>query len=212
MHVFCDESGGTGRDDSLFLVAAVALTAGEATRIMKSFRKATGLRGEVKGSRLTLDQRSLFFDLVKRSGTPAISVAYCSGMLPLGNWALGAVKDADLWAELVIESTLHLGTPSAMSLYADRRYHGAQARSLQECIGASITNQTRSNSFPVHFVDSRDHDGVQIADVVANTAYREILHRETVEAFTDLRQHRRLAVEPIQLKARRPYWLEPALA
>ena len=211
MHVFCDESGGTGRDDSLFLVAAVPLSADEATRIMKKFRKATGLRGEVKGSRLSAGERMTFFELLDRSPVSKVSVVYCRGMDPLGNWALNAMAGHDLWAELIVESTLWLGAGSTISISADQRYSGAKQRGVQEAITAGVAGRTRANRVMVQFIDSQSSDGVQIADIIANTAYREIPFRVTREGSLISAAAAKVEIRPVELPAKRPHWLEPAL-
>ncbi|WP_264656470.1 DUF3800 domain-containing protein [Azospirillum canadense] len=208
MHIFCDESGGTGRDDSLFLVAAVALSADEATRIMKKFRKATGLRGEVKGSRLTDKHRKIFFDLLDRSPWPQASVVFCRGLDQIGSWALAALDDHELWAELVIESTLWLGERSTIAISADRRYNGARQHGVHDSIVAGLSGRTRANRVTVQFVDSQASDGVQIADIIANTAYRDIPTLWIGEKSERSSTTAKIAIRPVELKARRPQWLE----
>lgn len=213
MHVFCDESGGTGRDDSLFLVAAVALTAREATHIMKSFRKATGLRGEVKGSRLTDKDRKIFFDILDRSPLSKASVVFCRGLDRLGSWALSALEDHELWAELIVESTLWLGETPTMTVSADQRYSGARQHGVHNSIVAGISGRTRANRVTVQFVDSQASDGVQIADIIANTAYREIPALWIGDLWVEERPERlaataKVEIRPLELKARRPRWLE----
>lgn len=215
MHAFCDESGGTGRDDALFLAAAAPLSAAEATRLMKRFRKAAGLSGEVKGSRLTAAARSVFFDLLGRCAAPAFGVVYCSGLDPLGNWALGALPEQDLWAELMIESALALadgsdGPSASLSLSIDRRYHGRRARLAQAAIAAATAARSGANGATVQFIDSESSDGIQVADVLANTAFRALSGREDCDAFRSLEREGRLRLRRVALATRRPPWLDPA--
>ncbi|MFC5315860.1 DUF3800 domain-containing protein [Azospirillum rugosum] len=212
MHVFCDESGGTGRDDSLFLTAAAPLSADEAARVMKKFRKATGMRGEIKGSRLTFNQRDLFFDLLNSSTDTPIGVAYCDGHSPLGNWALGSIKEQDLWAELLIESVLLIGEGNFITVSADRRYHGSQARRLQDHVSSSIANNVGANRVQVQFVDSENSNGVQIADIVANTVYRMLRGGNFSADILRWMPEQKFAIRPLELKTKRPHWLEPAMA
>lgn len=212
MHVFCDESGGTGRDDSLFLTAAAPLSADEAARVMKKFRKATGMRGEIKGSRLTFKQRNLFFDLLNSSTDAPIGVAYCDGHSPLGNWALGSIKEQDLWAELLIESVLLIGKGNFITVSADRRYHGSQAHRLRDHIGTSIANIVGANRVQVQFVDSENSNGIQIADIVANTVYRILAGKEFLEDILTWIPEQKFVIRPLALKTKRPHWLESAMA
>lgn len=213
MHVFCDESGGAGRDDSLFLAVAVPLAADRAARLMKSFRKATGLRGEVKGSRLSDRDRALFLDLLGRNAVPAATAVVCSGHDPLGNWAIGALDEQELWAELMVECSLPLGTGAAsLAVTVDRRYHGSQGQRAQRRIAAALANRSGANRITVQFVDSAASDGVQIADILANTVYRDLTAARARRGFAEGLAAGLVAVRPLELKDRRPHWLEPATA
>ena len=79
MQIFCDESGGIDPTTDLFLAAAVAIPPNGATRLLKSFSKATGRKGrEVKGHRLTLEQGRVFFDLLCREDDLGSTVVSCS--------------------------------------------------------------------------------------------------------------------------------------
>lgn len=213
MHVFCDESGGVGKDDEVFLAAAVPLTAGEATRIMKTFRKATGLRGEVKGSKLHSPQRRLFFDIIGKSAAPAMSLVYCSRSNPIGSWAFASMTEHELWSDLISESIIQLGRGSAINASVDRRYHGTQARQAQSSIVAAVTCATRANQVSVQFTDSQASDGIQVADIVANTFYRGLKHKtELMEFLLKRGATQKLFLEHIRLDTKRPRWLELSTA
>ena len=75
-----------------FLVAAIAMLATDATRLLKSFRKAAKWpRGEeIKGHTLSSTQREIFFDLLQRAMIESITVT-CSRRDPAGGWAMGAL-------------------------------------------------------------------------------------------------------------------------
>jgi len=102
MHLYCDESGGT-KARGVFLVAAVRLEPSVARRAIKSFRKATGWEGEVKGHRMNSGQQRILFDLAF-AAPAAAAVVVCDARTPLGGWAVGAQTEADLYPELVIEA------------------------------------------------------------------------------------------------------------
>ena len=65
MPIYCDESGGVGR--GVMTLAAVDIAAEEADALLGRFRAVTGYLGELKGSRIDLAERALFFELLKDS-------------------------------------------------------------------------------------------------------------------------------------------------
>src|SRR3546814_4216403 len=61
MTIYCDESGGLNAGAMTF--AAVMLTPEVAAAIHARFRAVTGLRGELKGSRISLTERAYLLEL-----------------------------------------------------------------------------------------------------------------------------------------------------
>ena len=108
VQVFCDESGGSDPANTAFLVAAVAISTADATRLVKSFRKAAGITGEVKGNKLSLAQRATFFGLLSRQTDAASAVIVCSRLDPIGGWAMGALPEAELYSHMLAEACLAL--------------------------------------------------------------------------------------------------------
>ncbi|MBF0304350.1 MAG: hypothetical protein HQL41_01680 [Alphaproteobacteria bacterium] len=108
MHIFCDESGGTDPANGIFLVSAAAVAHNDAKTLMRRFRKATGLGGEIKGHRLTPEQRRMFFGELQKIGTAVAVSTTCSRQNQLGGWAMAALDEADLRTQLVIESCAQL--------------------------------------------------------------------------------------------------------
>lgn len=104
IQVFCDESGGSDRANDTFLVAAVACVPAEAEQLLRRFRSAARIKGEVKGTRLTLEQRTLFFDLLTKR-TQAVSVVVtCVRSSQVGGWAMGELREIDLYSHLLTEA------------------------------------------------------------------------------------------------------------
>src|SRR3546814_6273332 len=66
MTIYCDESGGLNTGVMTF--AAVMLTPDTAAAIHARFRAVTGLRGELKGSRISLTERAYLLELFDRAG------------------------------------------------------------------------------------------------------------------------------------------------
>ena len=66
MTIYCDESGGLNADAMTF--SAVMLTPKAAADIHARFRSVTGLRGELKGSRISVVERAYLLELFDRAG------------------------------------------------------------------------------------------------------------------------------------------------
>ncbi|MGL3820750.1 DUF3800 domain-containing protein [Sphingopyxis sp. R3-92] len=167
MTIYCDESGGLNAGAMTF--SAVMLTPQAATAIHDRFRSVTSLRGELKGSRISIVERAWLLELFDRAGGRA--------------WV--AVADRDTLAQAQ-GGTL----PSDLALYAallnlavgrwlpetggvctdvvidDGRYDAKILSKVREEIQASLGQWGRAS-----LADSRRSDGVQIADVIANSLF-----------------------------------------
>src|SRR3546814_16403905 len=66
MTIYCDESGGLNAGAMTF--AAVMLTPEVAAANHARFRSVTGLRGELKSSRISLTERAYLLELFDRAG------------------------------------------------------------------------------------------------------------------------------------------------
>lgn len=82
--VFCDESGGCDAASAVFLAVAVAISTADAARLLKSFRKATEVEGEVKGHRLDLKRRAVFLDLLAEEPGVVSAAVACSRLDAVG--------------------------------------------------------------------------------------------------------------------------------
>lgn len=167
MTIYCDESGGLNAGAMTF--SAVMLTPQAAAAIHDRFRSVTGLRGELKGSRISIVERAWLLELFDRAGGRA--------------WV--AVADRDTLAQAQ-GGTL----PSDLALYAallnlavgrwlpetggvctdvvidDGRYDAKILSKVREEIQAGLGRWGRAS-----LADSRRSDGVQIADVIANSLF-----------------------------------------
>ena len=146
--VFCDESGGSDAANAVFLTAAVAISPANATRLLKSFRKATGVTGEIKGHRLTLAQRTVFLDLLARQPNAVSAVVACSRLDAVGSWAMGVLPEVELYRHLLAEACVALpGLDAAghLTVTPDRpRYKKAQI----EPVRASLTRGSATEFWP----------------------------------------------------------------
>jgi hypothetical protein len=80
MPIYCDESGGIGR--GVMTLAAVSISAEAANDVLTRYRKATGLVGELKGSRIDLEERAMLFDLLESADWHATVGIAISALTP----------------------------------------------------------------------------------------------------------------------------------
>lgn len=215
MQIFCDESGGADPTNEVFLTAAVVLPTGDAARLLKSFHKAARWDGEVKGNRLTPEQRRLFFDLLRKQSELGSVVVSCGRRDPLGGWAMGALHEPELYGHLLQEACLSLVGSDARSVTITPdggRYKKAEL----SIIGAHLEEAVRESAAPaskvtVSFENSASLPGLQVADVVANTAFQALGSTAGSELagnlLEPLRASGRLTLRHVELVGRRPTWL-----
>ncbi len=184
MPIFCDESGGVGRN--AMTLAAVAIATDAAEELVARFRAQTGLSGELKGSRIDLAERSLFFELFGASVGSAVVGFSTVALRPQPGEDRGDV-DRRIYVRLLDEAISVLLSETggcATVVIDDGRYAPATlglirddlAAMLGPCGHAALELSHRSA-------------GLQIADVIANTMFNR--------AFPSARQHHFIAiVEP----------------
>lgn len=216
MQIFCDESGGTDPANELFLAAAVVLPASGATRLLKSFRKAARWGGaEVKGHLLTPGQRRVFSDLLGRQDELGSVVVGYGRRDPVGGWAMGALPEPELYGHLLQEACPGLVRPASrhVTITPDGgRYKKAELGAIAARLAEVMRGHGAvARKVTVSFEGSATLPGLQVADVVANTAF-QALGTTTGAVVANgllepLRATGRLVVRPVELAARRPAWL-----
>ena len=167
MTIFCDESGGLNAGAMTF--AAVMLTPQAAADIHNRFRSVTGLRGELKGSRISIVERAYLLELFDRAGGRAwVAVAKRDALAPKPDGTMPS--DLALYAALL---NLAVGRwlPETGGVCTDvvideGRYDAAILAKVREEIQAGLGQWGRAS-----LADSRRSDGVQIADVIANSLF-----------------------------------------
>ena len=215
MHVFCDESGGTDLSNEVFLVAAVAVSGAHATRLVKSFRKATDWTDtEIKGHALGPDQRQVFFDLLAREVDVRSIVVSCQRRQALGGWAMSNLSELNLYQRLLCEACEEVPRFSIepLTITADGgRYKRADLRKVEDRVRHVAERWSASpRRTMMSFRDSASWPGLQIADVVANTAFRGLggtpaaIHAD--ELLSPLRRSGRLILRSVALADCRPEW------
>lgn len=166
MNIYCDESGGIPA--GVMTLAAVAIPAEGADGLLRRFRAVSGLRGELKGSRIGLTERALFFELFERFGGRAlVGEAHRDALPP----PAPGERDRDLrvYAALledVIGALLPETGGCAQVVIDDGRYDQATLALVRADIAALV-----GPCGAARLEDSRRSSGVQIADVVANSLY-----------------------------------------
>ena len=167
MTIYCDESGGLNAGAMTF--SAVMLTPQAATEIHERFRGVTGLRGELKGSRISIVERAYLLELFDRAGGRAW-VAVASRDKLAQNPGGTLPSDLALYAgllNLAIGRWLpETGGVCTDVVIDDGRYDPKILAEVREEIQAGLGQWGRAS-----LADSRRSDGVQIADVIANSLF-----------------------------------------
>ena len=167
MTIYCDESGGLNAGAMTF--SAVMLTPQTATEIHDRFRGVTGLRGELKGSRISIVERAYLLELFDRAGGRAW-VAVASRDKLAQNPGGTLPSDLALYAgllNLAIGRWLpETGGVCTDVVIDDGRYDPKILAHVREEIQEGLGQWGRAS-----LADSRRSDGVQIADVIANSLF-----------------------------------------
>jgi hypothetical protein len=167
MTIYCDESGGLNAGAMTF--SAVMLTPQTATEIHDRFRGVTGLRGELKGSRISLVERAYLLELFDRAGGRAwVAVAARNKLAQNPGGTLPS--DLALYGALLNSAVGHwlpeTGGVCTDVVIDDGRYDPEILAHVREEIQAGLGQWGRAS-----LADSRRSDGVQIADVIANSLF-----------------------------------------
>jgi hypothetical protein len=212
LQIFCDESGGAGPSNELFLVAAVALPTSEAVRLMKSFHKAAKWRGEeVKGYGMAFKPRKIFFDLLTRQVGLESIVVTCSRCDLVGGWAMSTLAEVDLYGHLLHEACLALPKPDGgfLTVTPDGgRYKKAEYNAISATLENAIAQRSPIR-VSVGFEDSAKLAGLQIADVVANSVFQALGDPTgpTAELLQPLMESARLVTRHVEMQEVRPSWI-----
>jgi hypothetical protein len=173
VQIYCDESGGVGR--GVMTLAAVAIDPGEADILLESFRSATGLAAELKGSRIDLRERALFFDLLAATKANATVGAALSAVRPAKGENRGQ-HDRKIYVDLlhdVIGAMLPTTGGCAHVMIDDGRYDAATLALVRTDIAAMLGPCGQAKLELSH-----RSAGLQIADVIANTFFNRALPGE----------------------------------
>jgi len=162
--IYIDESGGLSA--GAMTMAGVEIAEEDADRLLRRFKAVTGLRGELKGSRIDLVQRALFFELLERfHGRARICVLHTE--------LLGAAEDRPTDFEAYVALMKQLvgdwlpETGGCASFIVDEgRYSALVLEDVRLDIAAMLANFGTA-----HMENSARCPGIQIADVIANSYF-----------------------------------------
>ncbi|WP_332818439.1 DUF3800 domain-containing protein [Sphingopyxis sp.] len=149
--------------------SAVMLTPKAAAEIHARFRDVTGLRGELKGSRISIVERAYLLELFDRAGGRAwIAVAARDKLAQNPGGTLPS--DLALYAALlnlaIARWLPETGGVCTDVVIDDGRYDPTILAHVREDIQAGLGQWGRAS-----LADSQRSDGVQIADVIANSLF-----------------------------------------
>lgn len=163
MPIYIDESGSLA--SGAMIMAGVEIDADAADRLLHRFRTVTGLRGELKGSRIALIERAFFFELFERFGGRArLCIALDDGRNPAQR-----PGDFDLYVgllKLLVDDWLAGGSDCPNFVIDEGRYDALVLEQVRQDIARLL-----ASCGTARLVDSRRSAGVQIADVIANSFY-----------------------------------------
>ena len=217
-HIFCDESGGSDHANTAFLAAAVAIVPDDARQLIRSFHKATKIKGEIKGHRLTPAHRTIFFDLLAKRADVISIVVTCSRLDPSGGWAMGSLPEVELYSHLLAEACValpDLAIASHLTVTPDGgRYKKVQLDPVRQHITKAVTARHPHARVNFGFGDSATLPGLQVADVIANSAFQSLGTTATAATARSLLKplisRGSLLIQGVRLDGVRPDWLEKA--
>jgi Protein of unknown function (DUF3800) len=170
MPIYCDESGGIGR--GVMTLAAVTIECDAADALLAEFRQLYGLTGELKGSRIDLEERAVFFDLFAKSGATATVGIALSALKPAAGEDKGD-HDIAVYSALLddVIGALIAHDPFCAQVTIDDGRYGPQTLALVRSEIAALVGPCGLARLEL----SHRSAGLQVADVIANTFFNRAL-------------------------------------
>lgn len=164
-------------------LAAVQIFPDAAQELLASFRLATGLTGELKGSRIDMDERGLFFSLFEKIGGRAIVGVAISALKPSLGEDRGH-RDQLTYAALLndcISAAIVQEGGCAAVIIDDGRYDALALNHIRSDIALMIGPCGEAKLELSH-----RSAGLQVADVIANTFFNRALVTERQAHMAEL--------------------------
>jgi Protein of unknown function (DUF3800) len=171
MPIYCDESGGVGR--GVMTLAALSIDTNAADDILARFREATGLIGELKGSRIDLPERTLLFELLEPGEWHATVGIAISALTPEQGEDRGD-HDVKIYSALlddVIATMVEGHGPACNEVIIDDGRYGPETLALVRNSVGRLVGPLGSASLAM----SHTLAGLQIADVIANSFFNRAM-------------------------------------
>jgi hypothetical protein len=172
--IYCDESGGIGR--GVMTLAALSIETIVADEILARFREVTGLRGELKGSRIDLAERALLFELLEPGDWHATVGIAISALKPEQGEDRGD-HDIAIYSALlddVVGSMLAEYPQGCPQVVIDDGRYGIGTLMLVRNAVGRLVGPLGSAKLEV----SHMFAGLQLADVIANSFFNRALVTE----------------------------------
>lgn len=170
MPIYCDESGGIGR--GVMTLAALSISVEAADNVVARFRQITGLKGELKGSRIDLTERALLFELLEPGDWHATVGIAISALKPEPGGDRGD-HDIAIYSALlddVIESMVE-ARPDCSDVIIDDGRYGMETLALVRNSVGRLVGPLGTASLAI----SHTLAGLQLADVIANSFFNRAL-------------------------------------
>ncbi len=164
--IYCDESGGIGAGAISF--AAVYISEEEAQALQSRFRDITGHRGELKGSKIDLTERGLFFELLEKTNAFAtVGIVKRDGVSEdIYNAGGSDLRAYTLLLNKVVGALLPRTGGCGNVVIDEGRYDPQILEAIRQDIAGLLGNWGKAQ-----MIDSKRSIGVQIADIIANSSY-----------------------------------------
>ena len=170
MPIYCDESGGVGR--GVMTLAALSISADAADNILSRFREVTGLKGELKGSRIDLTERALVFELLEPGDWHATVGIAISALTPQPGGDRGD-HDIAIYSALLddVIGSMVKANPDCTDVVIDDGRYGIETLKLVRNAVGRLIGPLGTASLAV----SHAFAGLQLADVIANSFFNRAL-------------------------------------
>ena len=182
MTIYCDESGGAGA--GVIVIAAVSLPGSLADDLLHRVRGVISLRGELKGSRISMAERAFVVELLARSGARAIVVQALTRDLAAHTPDGRPPTDLQIYAALlehVVDAWLPETGGCVELIIDDGRYDERLNSMLRDDVQRSLGQWGKAS-----LADSRRSAGVQFADVLANSFFQMATGSQRSQALETL--------------------------
>lgn len=154
-------------------LAALSIEQSAAEAALAHFRRDTGLRGELKGSRINLQERALLFNILNAAQWNATVGIAISALKPEPGEDRGD-HDVEIYAALlddVVGAIIADGGMGCGDVIIDDGRYGTETLALVRNAVGRLVGPLGTASLAVSHMEA----GLQLADVIANTFFNRAL-------------------------------------